>query len=234
MNLFKLFKCLKMDRIIKSRRLYLIGICFSLLINSINVSAQTDWSFVALTSGGNTVFIDKNFTRASNGIIRVWQKNVSPDNSYFIGLGEWNCLKKSFRIVQSIMYDNTGIASDRNSEPSQWRIVIPDSTGMLLYLNICEENQDIDVNEQENRNSKSSIAQIIVKKTNLMSKANSNSKIIRQLVLGEKLVLTGKKLGTWHQVFDSKSNSQGFLNRKNFKVVKTNKSTKRNRANKTK
>jgi hypothetical protein len=218
-----------MNRKIKSRWLPLVCICLFL---SINVSAQTDWFFVALTSSGNTIFIDKKFTRASNGIIRVWQKNVSPDDSYIIALGEWNCAKKSFRLVQSIMYDINGVASDRSDKPSQWRIVIPDSTGMLLYLNICEDNQNVSSDKQKVEKPDSEFAQIIVKGAVLRSRSNANSEVIRRLVLGEKLVLTGKKSGIWYEAYDSKT-AKGYLNGNDFKIVKAKSPSKKaNRARK--
>jgi hypothetical protein len=212
---------------IKSRHLHLISICLLLLINFTNVSAQTDWFFVALTSSGNTVFIDKNFTRSSNGIIKVWQKTVSLDETYIIALGEWNCAKKSFRYIQSVIYDNNGVASTRNSNSSEWRLAIPDSTGMLLYMNICEDNQDTSSDKQKVEKPVSSFAQIIVRKANLMSEADSDSKVIRRLALGEKLVLIDEKSsGVWYRVLDAKTNLQGWLNGSNFKLVKAKNPTK--------
>ncbi|MGC2236904.1 MAG: SH3 domain-containing protein [Pyrinomonadaceae bacterium] len=213
---------------IKSQWLHLIGICLLLLINFTSVSAQTDWFFVALTSSGNTVFIDKNFTRSSNGIIKVWQKTVSLDETYIIALGEWNCARKSFRYIQSVIYDNNGIASDRSRKPSEWRLAIPDSTGMLLYLNICEDNQNINSDKQKIEKPNSSFAQIIVRKANLMREADSNSKVIHKVSLGEKLVLIDEKsIGGWYRVLDPKTNSQGWLNGNNFKIVKAKSSSKK-------
>jgi len=217
----------QMNEKIKSPCLNLIGICLLFFISFTNVGAQTDWFFVALTSSGNTIFIDKKFTRTSNGIIKVWQKNVSPDDSYIIALGEWNCAKKSFRLVQSIMYDINGVASDRSDKPSQWRIVIPDSTGMLLYLNICEDKQNANSDKQKIENSDSSFAQVIVKKAALRSEASLNSKVIRRLALGEKFVLIGKKSGVWYEVYDSKTSSKGYLNGNDFKIIKAKSPSKK-------
>jgi hypothetical protein len=220
---------------IKFRWLHLIDICLLLLINFTSISAQTDWFFVALTSSGNTVFIDKNFTRSSNGIIKVWQKTVSLDETYIIALGEWNCAKKSFRYIQSIIYDSNGVASDRSNNASEWRLAIPDSTGMLLYLNICKDNQNVSSDKQKIEKPVSSFAQIIVRKANLMSEADSNSKIIRRLALGEKLVLIDEKSsGVWYRVLDAKTNSQGWLNGNNFKIIKANSSSKKSKRNKIK
>jgi uncharacterized protein YgiM (DUF1202 family) len=64
-----------------------------------------------------------------------------------------------------------------------------------------------------------------------MSDASSNSEVIRELSLGEKLVLVSDdSVGVWYQVLDSKTNSQGWLNGNYFKIVKANKSAKRSRA----
>ena len=142
-----------------------------------------------------------------------------------------NCAKKSFRLVQSIMYDINGVASDRSDKPSQWRIVIPDSTGMLLYLNICEDNQNANSDKQKIETFGSSFAQVI-RKANLMSEARLNSKVIRRLALGEKLMLTGKKFGVWYEVHDSKT-AKGYLNGNDFKIVKAKSPSKKiNRARK--
>jgi hypothetical protein len=213
---------------IKARLLHLIAIYLLLLINFTSISAQTDWFFVALTSGGNTVFIDTSFTRSLKGITQVWQKTVLPDETYTISLGEWNCAKKSFRFVQTVIYDNNGIASDRSNNPSGWRVIIPDSTAMLLYLNICEIDQNENLDKQKSENSDSSFAQIIVRKANLMSEANSNSEIIRQVLLGEKLVLCADKpVRSWYRVIDSQTNTKAWLNGNNFKIVKAKKPSKK-------
>lgn len=210
-----------MMRKIHSRCLHSLFICAFLLLNFTNISAQTDWFFVALTTPGDVIFIDTNFTRSKSGITRVWQKTVSPDESYRIALGEWNCSEKKSRYVQSVMYNGNGIVIARSSRPSEWRYFTPDSTGMLLYSNICEDNQNTDPEERKNKDKNYSVAQVIVKKANLMSKANSNSKILRKVSLGEKLVLISEKpTGAWYRVLDPKTNSEVWLNGNKFKIVK--------------
>jgi hypothetical protein len=67
-------------------------------------------------------------------------------------------------------------------------------------------------------------AKIIVEKSKLMSQSNSNSKIIREVTLGERLVLVSDEpVGIWYPVRDSKTNSQGWLNSNHFKIIKVKK-----------
>jgi hypothetical protein len=204
--------------------LSLIAICLFL---SINVAAQTDWTFVALTSSRDIVSIDKNFIRSSNGITRVWEKVVSTDETYRINLMEWECSKKRFRFVQEAVYDASGIVS-RSDKKSVWRTFVPDSTGMLLYLNICEDSQNESSGKQNIEKSDSSFAQIIVRKANLMSEANSESEIIGEAFLGEKLILVSEEsVGAWYPVIDPKTKSQAWLNGNHFKIVKVRKPAKK-------
>lgn len=104
----------------------------------INIPAQTDWFFVALTSSGSTIYIDKNFMKRRDGITQVWQKSISPDDNYTISLTEWNCAQKNFRFIQTAFYENDVIV-DRSDEKTTWRRFVLDSTGMLLYANICPQ-----------------------------------------------------------------------------------------------
>ena len=125
----------KMNRKILFRGLSAISFC---LCAFINVPAQTEWFFVALTGNGNVIYIDKDFTRLRGGITRVWQKSAASDNSYTISLTEWKCREKSFRFVQTAVYENDVIV-DRSDDKTNWRYFVPDSTGMLLYSNICPQ-----------------------------------------------------------------------------------------------
>lgn len=206
---------------------YLISISFCLFA-SVNVPAQTHWFFVALTGSGNTIYIDKNFTKRRDGITQVWQKSVSADDNYTISLTEWNCAQKSFRFVQSAVYENNVIV-DRSNRKTTWRYFVPDSTGMLLYSNICPQQRTgkDDAGAVKNENEQGiSAAQIIVKKTALMSRADAGSRMIRRVALGERFVLTGEEpTGGWYRVLDRKTNKLGWLDGDDFKSVEVEKQT---------
>ena len=127
-----------------------LTVCLSAFIY---VSAQqTNWFFVALTSSGDVISIDRNFTRSADGTTRVWQKSINPDETYVVSLGEWNCLKKKSRYVQTVMYNNNGAIIARSDQSSKWRYFVPDSTGMSLYLNICDEKLNVSSNPQKTEN----------------------------------------------------------------------------------
>ena len=196
-------------------------------------SAQTEWTFVALTGSGSIIYIDYNFTKVRGGITQVWQKTILEDGTYTIGLSEWNCSKKSFRMGRSALYGENGLI-ERDDKVTPWRVFLPDSTGMLLYANICQNGQlqPEKSDEQNNAKSNSSFAQII-KKSNLMTEANPRSEIIRKVTVGEKLVLVSEEsTGVWYRVLDLKTNSEGWLNGNHFKIVKARKTAKSSRRDK--
>lgn len=173
----------------------LISISFCLFA-FVNAPAQTDWFFVALTNGGDIIYIDKSFTRRRNGITQVWQKSASSDDSYTISLMEWNCAEKSFQFVLSAVYEHDVIV-DRSDKKTNWRYFVPDSTGMFSYSNICsrKSKREVEANNDshpaDKENDKHSFLQIIAKKSTLMSEADSHSKIIRTVERGERFTMTG-------------------------------------------
>ena len=190
-----------------------------------NVAAQPDWFFVALTSSGDVIAIDKNFTRSATGVTRVWQKTVMLNDTYTISLWEWRCAKKSFRTIQTALYDGDGII-ERDDERTPWRYFVPDSTGMLLYLNICGEG-DRKGSPSNGKNGDATsplFAQIIVKQADLMSEADGKSETVRRVRLNEKLTLLSREsVGVWYRVADPKTNSQGWLHGNNFRIVEAKK-----------
>ncbi len=212
----------------------LISISFCLLA-FVNVSAQTDWFFVALTSSGDVVYIDKNFTRRRSGITRVWQQTVTSDDNYTISLTEWNCAEKSFRFVQSAVYENNVIV-DQSDKKTNWRHFVPDSTGMLLYSNICSPKPKREIQTTDNlypvnkENGKKSFLQITAKKSALMNEADFDSRIIRKVWRGERFALTGDEpIGAYYRVRDPKTGLQGWLNANHCKIVKEVKPPKKRR-----
>ena len=56
--------------------------------------------------------------------------------------------------------------------------------------------------------------------------------MIRQLALGEKLVLTGKKFRVYYEVYDSKTASKGYLKGNYLKSVKAKSPSKEAKRNK--
>src|SRR5215204_6550276 len=88
---------------------HLIILVCSGFFGAVKASAQTEWTFVALTGSGSIIYIDYNFTKVSGGITQVWQKTILEDGTYTIGLSEWSCSKKSFRMGRSALYGENGL-----------------------------------------------------------------------------------------------------------------------------
>ena len=64
------------------------------------------------------------------------------------------------------------------------------------------------------------MAEIIVENANLRESANASSEIIREVTLGERLVMSASQpVGVWYKVFDAKTRREGWLHGNTFKVV---------------
>lgn len=197
----------------------LLVIC--ILILSIGAFAQDRWSFVGLSVDKALWFVDKAVMKKKSGVISAWEKVIYTDKSYSIALNEWKCTEKMKRFIQVNHYDPTGDYLDRDLKALSWRYIVPDSIEERTYKILCS---DIIAEERTAKNeSNSSFAQII-KKSNLMSEADSNSEIIRKVIIGEKLALVSEEsTGVWYRVFDAKTNSEGWVNGNYFKIVKASK-----------
>ncbi len=202
-------------------RFLLFLICIVMLTS--NATAQSRWSLVGASVVNAVWLVDKTTKKKASGVIQAWEKVIYQDGSYSIALHEWRCSERMKRLMQVNNYDPTGDILDRSLIPLPWRYVVPDSIEEKTYKIVCNGlgNKERDIESNKKAAPKSSFAQVIVKKANLMSDASSDSEIIRQLSLGEKLVLVSdNSIGVWYQVLDPKTNSQGWLNGNHFKIVK--------------
>ena len=191
-----------------------------------NALAQSRWSLVGGSVDNAIWLVDKTTKNKTYGFIQAWEKVVYQDGSYSIALNEWKCSEKMKRLMQVNNYDPTGDILDRSLIPLPWRYVVPDSIEEKTFKIVCNSSSSKESKIGSNKKAvpKSSFAQVIAKKANLMSDASSNSEVIRELSLGEKLVLVSDdSVGVWYQVLDPKTNSQGWLNGNHFKIVKAKK-----------
>jgi Bacterial SH3 domain len=202
-----------------SRLLILISF---FLFFSIRLEAQTKWSLINVTGTDlSTWFIDKDVKKKPYGIIAVWEKVIYQNQSYSIALNEWNCSDKMRRLMELSNYNEAGDFLSGSSTPSPWKYVVPDSVEAGIYSIVCGNSNKNRFRNLEKSNANSSFAKIIVKKGNLRSEPNANSEVIREVGLGEKLVLvTEDSVGVWYKVLDLKTNSQGWLHGNNFKIIK--------------
>jgi hypothetical protein len=205
----------------------LSGLVIICLFFSLNVSAQSRWSLV-FSRDTSDWYIDKStIKKKPTGIVQAWEKVVYQDNSYGLGLNEWKCSEKMKRLIQFSSYNQFGEPLSRSLTPLPWRNIVPDSIEEKAFNIVCKNSNKTPRNN-EKAGSNLSFAKIIVNKSKLMSESNSNSEIIREVTLGEKLVLVSEEpVGIWYQVLDSKTNSQVWLNGNHFKIIKVKKSVKK-------
>jgi hypothetical protein len=205
----------------------LSGLVIICLFFSVNVSAQSRWSLV-FSRDTSDWYMDKSTIKKNpTGTVQAWEKVVYQDNSYILGLNEWKCSEKMKRLLQSGSYTSFGEPLSRSLIPFPWRYIVPDSIEEEMYNIVCKNSNKTPRNN-EKAGSNLSFAKITAKKSKLMSESNSNSEIIREVTLGEKLVLVSEEpVGIWYQVLDSKTNSQVWLNGNHFKIIKVKKSVKK-------
>ncbi|HEY0460535.1 MAG TPA: SH3 domain-containing protein [Pyrinomonadaceae bacterium] len=209
---------------------------FCIVIFTFNTLAQSRWSFVGMTPDSALWYVDKSIKKKPSGIVQAWEKVVYPDKSYIIGLNEWKCSEKMKRVIQANSYYPNGDYQSRTLTPLPWRYVVPDAIEEKTYKIVCD---DLSNRKSETENNKAdsnfSFAQI-VKKAKLMREASQNSEVIRELAVGEKLVLvsvTSTSTG-WYLVIDQKSDSKAWVHGNYFKIIKANSSPRKTRIRKTK
>jgi Bacterial SH3 domain len=203
-----------------SRMLILISL---FLFFSISLKAQTGWTLADVSGADSSIHLldMETMKTKSLGIISGWHKVVYDNNSYTIALNDWNCTEKKSRLIQVTNYTQYGNVISSNSIPSPWKYIIPDSVEEGIFRMVCGKSNQNKPKTVEKNNANSSFAKIIVKKANLRSEPNANSEVIREVGLGEKLVLvTEDSVGVWYKVLDLKTNSQGWLHGNNFKIIK--------------
>lgn len=219
---------------------FLILICL-IHLASFRIYAQTDWFFTAINGSGDLHYIDKDFTNLPKGIIQVWEKVILANEDYTISLQEWDCSKKTFRVMQTSRYAQNRLVESIN-RPTDWRRFVPDSIGMLIYINVCEvdKNGKLKTNKYDDKTEKIdrtlySFAQIIIEDANLMSEADSKSNPVRRLTLGERLaLLSDEPDGIWYKVLDIQTGEEGWLNGFDMKIITPDKSVKKKTAAKNK
>jgi len=96
----------------------------------------------------------QSITRPSKNIVRFWTKSVWTEKgvlswvkdsgkkyenlSHTIYLQEINCAEKKLRRLSESSYDNMGNVIYSFSSLSEWDFIIPDSTGEILYKEVCK------------------------------------------------------------------------------------------------
>lgn len=207
------------------KRLLIFGTVFCLyILGTFNASGQTDWTFVGSSVEAVDFYIDANTKKTGNGNILVWEKQFLPDGTFYVVLLEMNCSEKTKQTVQGNYYDPRGSVIGKLTNNNPVRYISPQTMEEAVFNTVCEGRTD---SAASSAGESKSFAQIIVRNVNLMSGSRSNSKIIRKVALGEKLVLVSEEpIGVWYIVYDPKTEFEGWLNGNHFKIVKAVKPAK--------
>lgn len=203
---------------------FLIILCWiTVLIN--NTNAQIRWQFIGMARDSTIFFVDRTVTKNSSGTVQAWEKIIYSNESYVIGLNEWKCSEKMKRVIQTITYYPNGDYQSRSLVPLPWRYVVPKSVEEQIYNLVCRNLRlgESRVGNIKGLYSNSATAQIINRKAYLMSEASSESKAVRKLTFGEKLILVNENPTStgWYLIFDTKSEAQAWLHGNYFKIIKS-------------
>lgn len=217
---------IKMKSVVK---LLLLSVVWLTILTADGYS-QTRWKLAGFDSRPKPFYVDENLQRQPDGNIIGWQKtelpsnNIHPVGAYFVIKTEWNCDNRMSRDLQFFIYNQAGEFIERTESEANWKSNPPESIGEIVLENVCRTLQKKRTITAKVPSSVNSLAQIIVRRADLMSEANGESEVIRRVGLNEKLVLVSdESVGVWYRVADSKTNSQGWLHGNDFKIVKAKK-----------
>jgi hypothetical protein len=185
-------------------------------------SQQQDWMIVTIDENHTIIaLIDKNISKLPNGNLLFWEKLVRRDTGYDIGLIEMNCVQKSSRTIQEATYNSLG-QPVKFGKNLPWMFVVPETIGAKIYKTVCQGNlvpKPISVKKSK---SKILLAEITVTAASLRETPNINGNVIREVSLKEQLILANEEpQGNWHKVVDKESQSEGWLHKTTFKVIKS-------------
>jgi hypothetical protein len=205
-------------------------IAFCLFIPQQIRSQKTEWIFVESNmSNTSRMFVGKNIVKLKNGIIQVWQKEIVENSKITIGLVEWNCSKKQLRVIRENIYNIFGELIERHDLSSDWDYVTPDTVGDSIYNVVCKNRKTSNKSA-----TKISLAEIITTAASLRESPNIRGNVIREVSLGEQLILSDEEsVGNWYKVIDKESQTEGWLHKTTFKIIKPNQTkAKTNKKNK--
>lgn len=205
----------------KLLRIAIIPIVCAVL--SFNVAAQSRRTFIALTEDFSTLwYVDEAIQKKPAGIVAAWMKSVRSDKSYSLGLSEWNCAAKKKRTMQVQDYDALGVPVSRSTTPLPWRYIVPDSVEDKAAKIVCDDFAGRRSPKRNNSDPTAEFisAQVIVKSTNLLSKPDLNSEVIRGASFGDKFIrISNQRFGDWYFVIDLQTDSLGWLLAQDVRIV---------------
>lgn len=188
-------------------------------------SQQQDWMIVTADENNTTVaLIDKNIKKLPNGNLLFWEKLVRRDTGYDIGLTEFDCTRKRSRTIQETTYNSLG-QPVKFGKNLPWFFVVPETIGADIYKTVCQGNLVPKPIPAKKSKPKLSLVEITVTAASLRETPNIKGNVIREVSLKEQLVLADEeRQGNWYKVVDKESQSEGWLHKTTFKIIKPSKS----------
>lgn len=195
----------------------------------LSVPAQSRWTFVGITDDYSFWYVDETVRKKSAKVVSTWEKIIHEDKSYSLALSEWKCSAKKKRLMQVHNFAPNGDALGRGTRPLPWRYIVPDSVEEKTSEIVCnsDERKTGKLNN-EDPTAKFLTVRVIVKAADLMNKPDPGSDIVRKVFFGEKFIMVSNQaIGDWYLVLDLKTNSRGWLNVQEVKLIEAKKLSKK-------
>lgn len=176
------------------------------------LAQQTNrWQFVGRSNNGSSSYLDESAQKQIGDIRRTWTKEVFSDGSYKIGLVDWQCRARKFRILQGATYQASGEYIYREDKPTSWITVFPDSVSENYYKAVCASTGQTSSSQSKSAENKT-IAEVVAINPNVRVSPTTDSPIIQRVKKGTQLFLAdAEPTNGWYQVFIPDTNETGWL-----------------------
>lgn len=198
--------------------LLLFGITFCVCFPAF--AQDKRWTFVGEDMDGNSFFIDKTSRKVSGNRVRAWEKGILRNGSYRINLTEWKCDEEMYFPIDSTVYSPGG-SFIKKEKGTEWVLVVPGAINEAMYKFACG---DLPKNSSKNTSSAGKMmVEIIVDKANLRDAPSRNSRIIREVSIGERFTLVSKELVSyfWYQIILPGTNETAWIHYSTIKLVES-------------
>ena len=149
------------------------------------------------------------------------QKLLSCLEHPFLKLSNRELLQKRSRTIQEATYNSLG-QPVKFGKNLPWIFVVPETIGADIYKTVCQGKLVPKPISAKKSKSKISLAEITVTTASLRETPNINGTVIREVSLKEQLILANEEpQGNWYKVVDKESQSEGWLHKTTFKVIKS-------------
>jgi hypothetical protein len=99
-----------------------------------------EWRYIGTSKEDVKLYYSPDRTVQHRGLIQAWFKGAHPDSdkkiSYTISLHEFDCRKRTYRLLQGTLYFRDGSGRTSN-QPSSWEHPLPGSLAEMELRHIC-------------------------------------------------------------------------------------------------